>query len=251
MDRSTLPTAITPGFRNPLTGHLVTPGKVLGHRKDGRPIHVIAGGSGEGDSGDSADSGDAGDDGDKADDTGDAKDGDGKGTPKIDGDFDADRARRAIAAARDAEKKAKGDAKTAKDQVAAILAAAGLKPDGTKDPAEQLKEASTKAEAAEAKARTTQIELAVYKAAGKASADPGALLDSRGFLSSVAELDPAAADFGDKVNAAIKAAVKANPKLAATSGGGAGKQGADHSGSGGSKSTSKDLASAVRKKLGG
>jgi hypothetical protein len=182
-----------------------------------------------------------GDDAGKADDN----------APKIDGDFDADRARRAIAAARDAEKKAKGDAKVAKDQVAAILAAAGLKPDGTKDPAEQLKEAAAKADAAEKRARDTAVELAVYKSAGKAGADPDALLDSRGFLTAVADLDPDAADFGDKVTTAIKAAVKNNSKLAADGAKGPGKQGADHSGNGGQKPKPKNLTEAIAARLGG
>ncbi|MFG2059672.1 hypothetical protein ACGFI9_37240 [Micromonospora sp. NPDC048930] len=235
-------------------------GQIIGYRKDGRPIRLAAGGSGEGGSGgDGAGSG-SGDGTGNTDTGGDGqadKDGQGDGTgskdgPNIDGEFDADRAKRAIAAAREAEKKAKGDAKAAKDQVAAILAAAGLKPDGTKDPAEQLKEATAKTEAAETRARNAQIELAVYKRAGKAGADPDAILDSTSFMNTAKDLDPDAADFADQVVDAMKKAVKANPRLAATgTSAGAGKQGADHSGSGGSRSRSRDLTSAVAKKLGG
>lgn len=247
MKRSTLPTAITPGFVNPHTGHLVIPGKVLGYRRDGRPIYAIAGGSGEGDD----DTGSDGGDGDGQDgDTG--QDGDGTKTPKIDGDVDKDRVARTIQAARDGEKKAKADAKAAKERVDAILKAAGLTPDGKTDPAEQLKAAAAERDKATAQARDTAIELAVYKAAGKAGGDPDAVLDSRGFLASVSELDPAAADFSDKVTAAIKAAVKANPKLAATPAGqGPGKQGVDHAGAGGQKSKPKNLAAAVTARLGG
>lgn len=76
---------------------------------------------------------------------------------------------------------------------------------------------ATAAQEATEKAREAQVELAVYKAAGAAEkkADPAALLDSRAFLASVHDLDPTAADFQTKIGAAIKAAVEANPKLAA------------------------------------
>ena len=248
MDPRTLPTAITPGaFVNPVNGHLVIPGKVLGYRRDGRPIRVIAGGNGEGDE-TGGDDGD-GDADDQADDNG--KD-DGKKTPKIDGDFDPERAKRSLAAAREAEKKAKADKKAADERVAAVLKAAGLTPDGKEDPAEQLKAAAAKADQATAKARDTAVELAVYKSAGKAGADPDALLDSRGFLSQVADLDPEAADFRDKVTTAIKAAVKANPKLAAEAPKGTGRQGADHSGNGGGQAGKpKNLTEAIAARLGG
>ncbi|ROO51069.1 hypothetical protein EDC02_5933 [Micromonospora sp. Llam0] len=174
--------------------------------------------------------------------------------PKIDGDFDPERARKAIAAAREAEKKAKGDAKAAKDQVAAILKAAGLAPDGSKDPAEQLKAATEAAEKATQAARQTAVELAVYKVAGKAGADPDALLDSRGFATSVADLDPEDRDFTDKVRDAVKAAVKANPKLAAGTtgqGSGTGRQGADHTGGNNQPRRAGGLDAAVRKAFGG
>jgi hypothetical protein len=241
VDRSTLP-----GFVNPLNGRRVIPGTLLGHRRDGRPIYAIAGGSGEGDTG--GDGGGTGDDQDG--DTG--QDGDGSKKPDIKGDLDPDRAARAIAAARDGEKKAKAEKKAADERVAAVLKAAGLTPDGKTDPAEQLKAAAAERDKAVARARTTAVELAVYKSAAKSGADPDAVLDSRGFLSSVAELDPDAADFADKVTAAIKAAVKANPKLSATAVQGAGKQGADHNGAGGAKNAkSKTLEEAITAKLGG
>ncbi|RBQ05159.1 hypothetical protein DQE82_26800 [Micromonospora sp. LHW51205] len=243
MDPKTLP-----GFVNPLTGHHVIPGTVLGYRRDGRPILLLAGGSGEGDSGEAGETGE----GTTDDQDGDAGQDDGSKTPKYDGEVDKARHERALAAARESEKKAKAEAKAERDRVAAILKAAGLTPDGKTDPAEQLKAAAAERDKAVARARDTAIELAVYKRAGKAGADPDAVLDSRGFLSSVAELDPDAADFDDKVTAAIKAAVKTNPKLSATAGQGAGKQGADHSGAGsGNKTKPKGLAGAVTAALSG
>lgn len=244
MDPNTLPTADL-GFVNPLTGQRTIPGKILGYRRDGRPIRVVAGGSGEGDTGAGGDTGD-----DQTGDTG--QDDDGSRKPDIKGDLDPDRAARAIAAARDGEKKAKEAKKAADDRLAAVLKAAGLTPDGKTDPAEQLKAAAAERDKAVARARDTAVELAVYKSAAKSGADPDAVLDSRGFLSSVAELDPDAADFADKVTAAIKAAVKANPKLSATAAQGAGKQGADHNGAGGKQpAKSKSLEEAITAKLGG
>lgn len=213
-------------------------GQVIGYRKDGRPIRLAAGGSGEGDSGgagsDGADgtgSTDAGGDGQGG------KDGQGDSTdsknPKIEGEFDKDRYERTLAAARAGEQKAKQEAKAERERVAAILKAAGLTPDGKADPAEQLKDALAERDAAAAKARDTAVELAVYKRAGKAGGDPDALLDSRTFRDAVKGLDPTSADFADKVTDAITAAIKANPKLAATvtpGGQGPARQGTDHTG---------------------
>lgn len=172
---------------------------------------------------------------------------DGK-TPKIDGEFDKDRYERTLAAARDGEKKAKDAKKAADERVAAILKAAGLTPDGKEDPADQLRAAREAAEKAATNARQTAVELAVYRTAGKAGADPDAVLDSRSFLNEVADLDPEAPDFGDKVTAAIKAALKKNSKLSAAPAG-PGKQGADHSGSGGGTGRSKTLAEATARRL--
>ncbi|MEU8721506.1 hypothetical protein [Streptomyces antimycoticus] len=65
---------------------------------------------------------------------------------------------------------------------------------------------------AQAQARATAVELAVYRTATAAGADPDALLDSRQFAESVASLDPADTT---AITAAITAAVQANPRLAA------------------------------------
>lgn len=96
-------------------------------------------------------------------------------------------------------------AKTEADRVEAILKAAGIKPDEA-DPAEAAKAAAAEAAAA-------KRELAVFRAAADAGADPSRLLDSNTFLSSVAGLDP---NDGAAISAAITAAVAANPLLKAT-----------------------------------
>ncbi|XTZ18183.1 hypothetical protein ACQSSU_12815 [Micromonospora echinospora] len=232
-------------------------GQIIGYRRDGRPIRLAAGGSGEG--GDGAGSGSGSGDGGGA--GGDASTGgDDQGaegsqggntgkTPEIKGEFDPERHARALASAREAEKKAKDKAKAADERVAAILKAAGLTPDGKEDPAEQLKAARESADKATARARQTAVELAVYKSAGKAGADPDAVLDSRGFLASVADLDPDSKEFADQVIDAMKKAVKANPKLAGTAP--AGRQGLDHSGGTGTRTKTRNLDSAVARKLGG
>lgn len=248
MDPNTLPTAITPGFVNPITGQHVIPGKVLGYRRNGQPIRVIAGGSGEGD-----DSGGEGGDGDAdgaQDGTADQDD-DGK-KAKIKGDFDPDRAARAIAAAREDAKKAKADSKAKDERIAAILKAAGLTPDGKTDPAEQLKAAAEERDKAQQKLRDKSLRLAIRENADKAGVDPAAVIDSSSFRDATAELDPDAADYDDQVVAAMKKALKANPRLAASPAGqGPGKQGADHTGGGGDKSKPKTLHDAVAAKLGG
>lgn len=63
-----------------------------------------------------------------------------------------------------------------------------------------------------AAAKQAQIELAVYRAAGDAKADPAALLDSRAFLEKVAQLDPADSS---AFATAITEAVTVNPRLGA------------------------------------
>lgn len=107
-----------------------------------------------------------------------------------------------------------------------IAVALGLKPDAATDPAAltaSLTQAQTEAQAA---AR----QLAIYKAAGVAGADPGRLLDSNSFMSSVGGIDPTD---GAAITAAIKSAMAGNQFLkavqaAAASGGelgGTGEQG--------------------------
>lgn len=100
--------------------------------------------------------------------------------------------------------------KASQAQLDAIAQAAGLKP-ADADPAKLAEELAK----TQAKARDSAVHLAVYRTAGKHQADPDALLDSRSFLTAVAELDPSAADFAAKVETAVKDAVKTNPKLKA------------------------------------
>ncbi|MGW3057691.1 hypothetical protein ACWC98_17465 [Streptomyces goshikiensis] len=63
---------------------------------------------------------------------------------------------------------------------------------------------------AQAQARQTAVELAVYRTAAAAGGDADALLDSRTFADSLADVEPTDTA---AVTAAIQAAVKTNPRL--------------------------------------
>lgn len=111
-----------------------------------------------------------------------------------------------------------------------IAQALGLKADDKPDPEALTKQLTT----AQEQAKQHVIDLAVYRNAATAQANPDALLDSASFLAKVRALDPTAEDFTTQVNDAIKAAVTNNPNLktaraAGSSGieqtGGSGEQG--------------------------
>lgn len=96
-----------------------------------------------------------------------------------------------------------------KDQFDTIAKAFGAKADTPPDPAALAEQVTTE----QAKAREAAVQLAVYRNATAAGANPDALLDSASFLRTLAEVDPTDAV---AVNAAIKTAVDANPRLKAT-----------------------------------
>jgi hypothetical protein len=100
-------------------------------------------------------------------------------------------------------------------------------------------------------ARQARVELSVFRRAAKHDGDPDALLDSRQFQASIAELDPAAADFEAKVEAAIKTAVKDNPKLKKTAPAASGPSGGQFGGGpGGPPKKAGSLEDAVAARLG-
>lgn len=148
--------------------------------------------------------------------------------PKFDGEFDPARFEKLVENLRgdvEAEKakRTAAEQKAADDQASfmkKVAAAFGIETDEAKPPtpeelAQQLVEEQTRTKASDDRARQTQVELAVYKTAGKHGGDPDALLDSRQFANAIAKLDPAATDFADQVGAAVKTAVDGNAKLAA------------------------------------
>jgi hypothetical protein len=93
----------------------------------------------------------------------------------------------------------------------AIAKALGLKNDD--DPVKAAQTAAEQRDAARLEARSTRIENAVLRSANKNGADPESLTDSRSFMRALEGLDPAADDFADQVDSAIKKAVEANPNL--------------------------------------
>lgn len=111
-------------------------------------------------------------------------------------------------------------AETERDQAKARLDAVlkALDPDakGDADPAEAAKAALTKAEQHAAELKAERLERAAEKAARRLGVDEVALLDSRGFLAKLANLDPAGDGFADDLEAAVNAAVGVNPRLKAT-----------------------------------
>jgi hypothetical protein len=104
--------------------------------------------------------------------------------------------------------------KAQSDLVEKLQVALGVKPDPATDPAELAKQLGD----AQTTARDSAVQLAVYRAAAVPTlqADPDALLDSTSFMASLKDLDHKAADFGTKVEGAIKAAIEKNSKLKAT-----------------------------------
>lgn len=116
-----------------------------------------------------------------------------------------------VAEARKWEKRAKDNSAAAKANADAAKRLAALE-DANKSETEKLTDRATKAEQ-ERDALTAQLdalrrEQAIYRHAG--TADPAALLDSRAFLDSIADID---ADDDKAIQAAIKQAVKDNPRL--------------------------------------
>ncbi|MFF9003658.1 hypothetical protein ACF1GW_38835 [Streptomyces achromogenes] len=148
--------------------------------------------------------------------------------PKFEGEFDPKRFEKLVENLRGdvAAEKAKREAaeqKAQQDQADFMKKLAGIfgvdtgeeKPPTPEELAKQLEEARGETKASRDQARQTQVELAVYKSAGKHGGDPDALLDSRGFANAIAKLDPAADTFAADIEKAVKQAVEANPKLAA------------------------------------
>lgn len=89
--------------------------------------------------------------------------------------------------------------------------ALGLVEDGAETDPAKLTESLTRSQR---EAQQARVELAVFRNAAAAGADPAALLDSASFLAKVADLDPSDSS---ALSEAIRAAVEANPRLGAAS----------------------------------
>ncbi|MER8233478.1 hypothetical protein [Streptomyces sp. NPDC094049] len=147
-----------------------------------------------------------------------------------------------------AKQQAADDARTALAQE--IGKALGLvKADEAPDP-EKLAAAIAEKDAAlttsAADLRAKDVELAVWARAEKAGAKAGALLDSRAFVKTLADLDPAAKGFTSALDTAIKDAVKDNPAFAVQQAARSGGDLSGGTGEGGAKTRTGSLAGAVQ-----
>lgn len=210
------------------------PGAIIGYRKNGLPIRLLAGGSGDGGDGGGTggDGGNPGSNDGTGDSQGQGGDGgqnppnDGQGQPQNggtggDGEGDIsslpDWAQKAIRDARADAGKARTNAKAqAADQARQDLAqqigkALGLIKDGdaAPDPAKLAEQLA----GAQAEGQQARTELAVFRAAAKHGADPEKLLDSRKFADKLKNVDPSDSK---KISDLIKAAVEDNPTYRAT-----------------------------------
>ncbi|GAA4928805.1 hypothetical protein GCM10023224_05140 [Streptomonospora halophila] len=210
------------------------PGALIGHRSNGRPIYLIAGGSedaagqgqqdvGQADTGNEdaqaesllADAVNSPDDG--------SNDGEGQ-APKTYDEAYVQKLRNEAASRRVREKEQETAAEQARREkqelIDAFAKAAGLKEDdGPPDPEQltkQLTEAQQTAQERDAELRTLRIERAAEKAARTHSADVDALLDSRSFAQKLAGLDPSADDFAASLDDLVKTTVESNPKYKAS-----------------------------------
>lgn len=155
------------------------------------------------------------------------------------------KARQEAAANRQGKTSSDQRATAAEQRLTEVYAALGLNGDGTaaqaspEEVAAQLQqraaEADERAQAAEDARWGSEVKLQIHRLAGKCGADADALLDSNAFVDSLDEIaddDPSAAGFSEKLTKKITAAVAANPNLRAQRGGPA-RMGADITGSGG------------------
>lgn len=236
---------------------ITTPGAIIGYRKNGLPIRLIAGGS-EAAPEPSTEPETGGDDTGTtppADPTPDPKPEPDKGKAKDPADELAKwkaLSRQNETAAKEARKaieKAEQDKQSTLDAIARAL---GLKKGEEVDPAKLAEQLTGERDTARSELRQTRIELAIYETASKHGAKPSALRDSRSFLSKVADLDPSDKGFRDALIEAAKEAVKDNPALAAEASKPPARSGAEMTGApggagGGKRPTS--LAAAVANHL--
>lgn len=135
--------------------------------------------------------------------------------PTIQGEFDPARASKTIANLRGRETRLQqelAEQKATYDEFTKGLAKLiGLGEEEPPDPAMLTQQLT----ASQSETKQARVELAVWRMSGELGADPDAVLDSRAFGDAVGRLDPSAADFAEQVQAALAAAVEANPRLRA------------------------------------
>ncbi|MEV7793415.1 hypothetical protein AB0O68_15690 [Streptomyces sp. NPDC087512] len=249
-------------FRHPLATHSAL--DVLGYRRNGSPIYAIAGGSDEGDGG--SESGQSGSGESTASGQNDgaagaqSTDQDGQQSGQESGESGSQSGEKDWKAhAREWEKRAKENKAEADKGRAALEELEKLRKAKLTDQEKAVEEAEARGRTAAEQEQTKVIEtkdseirdlraqLAVYGRAEKHSVKVGPLLNSRSFYDALGKLDPSANGFSDKLDALIKAELKANPAIALQA---AGKSGGDLSGGTGENGATKrgegGLAGAIR-----
>ena len=111
----------------------------------------------------------------------------------------------------------------AQQQLAAILKAAGINPDGSKaaDPEALAAQLTQRAEAAELAAWRSGVTLSVHQAAATAGADPKQLLHWTPFLDTLDELiddDPTTEEFRSAIESKVREFLAENPSFASGKG---------------------------------
>lgn len=171
-------------------------------------------------------------------------------TPTFTGEFDKERAERALAAARQAEKDAKAQAQQANDQLAKVMAALGRAPDGseaTADPDQLAAELTAQAAQARLDAWKAGTTLALYQIAGPLGADVEELLDSTKFLNTLDDLledEPGTPEFTETLRGKVQAALEQHPTKYRTAAAGPRTPGPDPSQGRGGTSAAPDFRTA-------
>ena len=135
-------------------------------------------------------------------------------------------------------------ANEARQDIAQTIAKAlGLQPDDNDeqpDPAVQVQTLTAQIEETKTRAEQAALELAIYRSATGAGANPDALLDSRAFMTTIAQIDPTDPE---AVKTAITEAVQNNPNLRALQASGPNR--IDHTPGGSSHAEPKSLNEAL------
>jgi hypothetical protein len=191
------------------------PGALLGHRKNGAPIRLIAGGSQP--AGEPAPAPAAPATGDPATPPPAAPPTPPPATGAGDVDWKAE-AEKWKVLARKHEDRAKGNA-TNSENLAKVAAALGIEVGDKPDPAklaEQVKQAQADHENARSEAAAARIELQVHRTAVRLGAHADRLLDSRSFCDAIDALDPKdPSELPALIEAKIGDALKKDPSLRA------------------------------------
>ncbi|MFD5711332.1 hypothetical protein ACFWHW_13195 [Streptomyces pharetrae] len=144
-------------------------------------------------------------------------DGSGSKAPKFEGEFDPAKAARLVENLRTQVDEEKTKRTALETQFSEFMAKFGQLFGGGEEKKLTPEEIAQKAQESDQQARQATVKLAVFQTASKHGADPEALLDSASFERAISKLDPTADTFAANVEAAIKKAVEANPRLKAQS----------------------------------